>query len=165
MARRGNNIHGHKGNRGGQFARKKGLSIDFSVFGDLTAELDDLGADLKEIFTDVMEQVGETVGEDTKEAVKKAYLPAKGEFSRGDTEKSIVMDPKVEWSGNLGEIGLGFDKTKPGAGGFLITGTPKMQPDHELVKIFSQKKYERKMTETIMDHLQAEIDDRMKDFK
>lgn len=160
-----NNSHGYKGNRGGSFARKKGLSIDFSVFEEFAEKLDDLGADLKKIFTDVMEQEGETVAEDTKEAVKKAYLPAKGEFSRGDTESSIVMHPKVEWSGTLGEIGLGFDKTQRGAGGFLITGTPKMQPDHELEKIYSQKKYEREMTKDIMEYLQAEIEDQLKRFK
>lgn len=165
MARRGNNPYGNKGNRGGSYARKKGLSIDFSVFEDFAAELDGMGADLKEIFTDVMEQEGETVAEDTKEAVKHAYLPAKGAFSRGDTEDSIVTNPKVEWSGSLGEIGLGFDKTKRGAGGFLITGTPKMQPDHELEKIYSQKKYSKQMTEDIMDYLQAEIDDRLKRFE
>ena len=146
-------------------ARKSALSIDFSVFEDFATELEGLGADLKEVFTDVMEQEGETVAEDTKAAVQKAYLPAKGEFSRGETESSIIMQPKVEWSGSLGEIGLGFDKTKPGAGGFLITGTPKMQPDHELEKIYSQKKYERNMTKDIMEYLQAEIDDRLKRFK
>lgn len=146
-------------------ARKSALSIDFSVFEDFAAELEDLGGDLKEIFTDVMEQEGETVAEDTKEAVQKAYLPAKGKYSTGETEKSIVMHPQVQWSGTLGEIGLGFDKTKQGAGGFLITGTPKMQPDHELEKIYSQKKYEREMTKDIMDYLQAEIDDKLKRFK
>jgi len=145
--------------------RNKGLSIDFSVFEDFASELENLGADLKEVFTDVLEQEGETVAEDTKEAVQKAYLPAKGEFSRGDTESSIVMQPKVEWSGSIAEIGLGFDKKKPGAGGFLITGTPKMQPDHELEKIYAQKKYSRNMTNDIMEYLQAEIDDKLKRFK
>lgn len=165
MARRGNNSRGNKGNRGGAFARKKGLYIDFSVFEDFASQLDDLGADLKEVFTDAMEESGQKVARDTKEAVKKAYLPAKGEFSRGDTEKAIVNDPKVEWSGSLGIIGLGFDKTKNGAGGFLITGTPKMKPDYELEKIYSQKKYERDLTKDIMEGLQAEINDRLKGFK
>lgn len=145
--------------------RKSALSIDFQVFEDYAAELEGLGADLKEIFTDVIEQEGETVAEDTKEAVKKAYLPAKGKYSTGDTENSIVMRPKVLWNGTLGEIGLGFDKTKAGAGGFLITGTPKMKPDYELEKIYSQKKYERNMTKDIMEYLGAEIDDRLKRFK
>ena len=115
--------------------------------------------------TDVMEQEAETVAEDTKEAVAKANLPAHGVYSNGDTEKTIVMSPKVEWSGELGEIGLGFDKTKPGAGGFLITGTPKMQPDYKLQDIYARKSYASKMTRDIMDYLSAEIDDHMRRFK
>lgn len=145
-------------------ARKNSISIDFSVFSDYAEELDKLGADLKEIFTDVMEQEGETVAEDTKEAVQKGNLPAGGKYSQGDTERAIIAQPKVEWSGELGEMGLGFDKTLPGAGGFLITGTPKMQPVQELVDIYGRKSYERKMTEDIMDYLGAEIDDRLKRF-
>lgn len=145
-------------------ARKNSISIDFSVFSDYAEELDKLGADLKEIFTDVMEQEGETVAEDTKDAVQKGNLPAGGKYSQGDTERAIIAQPKVEWSGELGEMGLGFDKTLPGAGGFLITGTPKMQPVQELVNIYGRKSYERKMTEDIMDYLGAEIDDRLKRF-
>lgn len=145
-------------------ARKNSISIDFSVFSDYAEELDKLGADLKEIFTDVMEQEGETVAEDTKDAVQKGNLPAGGKYSQGDTERAIISQPKVEWSGELGEMGLGFDKTLPGAGGFLITGTPKMQPVQELVDIYGRKSYERRMTEDIMDYLGAEIDDRLKRF-
>lgn len=146
-------------------ARKNSINIDFSVFSDFADELDRLGADLKNIFTDVMEQEGETVAEDTKDAVSKSNLPAQGRYSQGDTEASIVMQPKVEWSGELGEMGLGFDKTKPGAGGFLITGTPKMQPVSQLVDIYGRKSYERKLTNDIMDYLGAEIDDHMQRFK
>lgn len=145
--------------------RKSSLSIDFGVFSDFAEELDKLGADLKEVFGDVMEQEGETVAEDTKEAVKDANLPAKGKYSQGDTEASIIMEPKVEWSGSVGEIGLGFDKTKEGAGGWLITGTPKMAPDYELEQIYGRKKYERQMVDSISDYLQSEIQDRLKKFK
>lgn len=165
MARRGNNPRGNKWNKGGAHSRNKGLSIDFSCFEEFAEELDNLGADLKAILTDVMEQEAETVAEDTKEAVAKANLPAHGAYSNGDTEKTIVMSPKVEWSGELGEIGLGFDKTKPGAGGFLITGTPKMQPDYKLQDIYARKSYASKMTRDIMEYLSAEIDDHMRRFK
>lgn len=165
MARRGNNPTGRKWNKGGANSRKNGLSIDFSCFEDFADELDKLGADLKEIFTDIMEQEGETVAEDTKEAVSKANLPAGGIYSTGDTEAAIVTQPHVEWSGELGEIGLGFDKTKPGAGGFLITGTPKMQPDKALEDIYARKSYERKMKSDIMDYLSAEIEDHLKRFE
>lgn len=161
MSRRPNNPFGKKWNKGGAGRRKNSISIDFSVFEDYAAELDDLGADLQEIFEDVMEQEAETVQEDTKEALGKANLPAQGEFSIGTTEDNLDMHPKVEWSGSIGEVGLGFDKSKPGAGGFLITGTPKMQPDQKLVDIYGRKKYRRKITESIMDYLQAEIEDRL----
>lgn len=146
-------------------AGRNSLKIEFSVFEDFAAKLDELGADLKSIFTDVMEQEAETVAEDTKEAVERANLPARGIYSQGDTKDSIVMQPRVEWSGDLGEIGLGFDKTKPGAGGFLITGTPRMRPDYKLEDIYARKSYERKLVGDIMDYLSAEIDDHMREFK
>lgn len=146
-------------------AGRYGFHIDYQVFSDFSEELEKLGANLKEVFTDVMEQQGETVAEDTKEAVQKAYLPAKGAYSTGETEKTIVMQPKVQWSGMVGEIGLGFDKNQPGAGGFLITGTPKMAPDAQLEKIFVRKKYQRDMEKDMMKYLQAEIDDRLGRFK
>jgi hypothetical protein len=146
-------------------AKRNGFHIDYQVFSDFAEELEKLGADLKEVFTDVMEQEGENVAQDTKEAVQKAYLPAKGAYSTGDTEKTIVMQPKVHWSGSVGEINLGFDKHLPGAGGFLITGTPKMQPDHALEDIYVRKRYQRNMTKSMMDSLQDQIDVRIGRFK
>ena len=146
-------------------ARKSAIEIDFGVFADLADQLDKLGADLKKTFSDVMEEEGKRVAEDTFEAVASAHLPAKGAYSTGETQKAIIMNPKVEWSGSEACIGLGFDKTKPGAGGFLITGTPKMQPDYALEKIYSQKKYERDMKKHIMEGLQDQIDKRLGQFK
>lgn len=137
--------------------RNRGLSIDYKVFEDLAADLDRLGVDLKETFTFAMEEQGKKVADDTKAAVQKANLPAKGVYSSGETEKSIVMQPKVEWSGDVGELNLGFDKTKAGAGGFLITGTPKMQPDYELESIYARKAYSNKLETNIRNHLEKKI--------
>ena len=67
----------------------------------------------------------------------------------------------MSWAGSVGEIGLGFDKAKPGAGGFLITGTPKMQPNNALVDIFGRKKYESQIKSDLEEVLQDEIDQRM----
>ena len=146
-------------------ARKSAIEIDFGVFENLADQLDKIGADLKETFSEVMEEEGKKVAEDTVEAAASAHLPAKGAYSTGDTQKAIIMAPKVEWSGSEASIGLGFDKTKPGAGGFLITGTPKMQPDYALEKIYGQKKYERDMKKHIMEGLQKQIDKRLGQFK
>lgn len=141
--------------------RKSMISIDFSNFSDYAEKLDNLGADLKEIFTDAMGQSAETVQFDTIDAMAKGNLPAGGKYSQGDTEASIIRDAKVVWHGSLGEIGLGFDKTRPGAGGFLITGTPKMQPNRALEDIYGRKKYENQLKKDIEEVLQDEIDRRM----
>ena len=141
--------------------RKSMISIDFSNFSDYAEKLYNLGADLKEIFTDAMEQSAETVQFDTIDAMAKGNLPAGGKYSQGDTEASIIRDAKVVWHGSQGEIGLGFDKTRPGAGGFLITGTPKMQPNRALEDIYGRKKYENQLKKDIEEVLQYEIDRRM----
>lgn len=163
----GNNPTGRKWNRGGSMGRNKGLSIDFSCFEDFADTLDQMGMDLKPIFTDVMEESGEAVGKDVKAAVQRPNLPALGKYQgpNKQTEESIIMNPKVEWSGNLGEMGLGFDKTKPGAGGWLITGTPEMKPDYELEKIFARKKYASDLVKNIRAYLDDVIRYNLSRFK
>ena len=84
------------------------------------------------------------------------YLPAHGQFSTGETKRSIA-DPKVEWSGTLAEVGMGFDKTKDGAGGFLITGTPKMKPNAKLEDIYVRKKYMSNVQKQMQEIVSEEI--------
>ena len=142
-------------------ARKSSISIDYSAFSDLAEQLDELGADLKKIFDEALEEAAEKVQEDTKQAMESANLPAGGKYSQGDTVASIVPNPKVEWQGTMAEIGLGFDKTKQGAGGFLITGTPKMQPNKALERIYGRKTYEKEINKMIEQKLQRELDSRL----
>lgn len=142
-------------------SRKNSLSIDFGNFAEYAERLDELNADLKEIFQDAMEQAAETVEWDIMDALADANLPALGKYSQGATEASVIRDAKVQWQGMLGEIPIGFDKTMPGAGGWLITGTPKMRPDYKLEDIFSRRKYEKKIMKQIEEHLQEEIDERL----
>lgn len=149
---------GKRWSRGGSSRRKNYIEIDFSNFSDFADQLDKLNGDLQKIFGDAMEQAAETVQTDTMDAVSAANLPAGGNYSTGDTAASIIQDPMVEWSGSLGEIGLGFDKTKPGAGGFLITGTPFMHPDYALVNIYTNKTYTKKIVDQINQELQDALD-------
>lgn len=135
------------------------ISIDFSAFSDYAEKLDKMGADLKSVFNEAMEEAGKQVANDTKKAVEDANLPAKGQFVSKDrnTENSIIENPKVRWQGSLGELPLGFDKTVQGHGGFLITGTPKMQPDIALERIYARKAYETKIKKLIEKKLQERI--------
>lgn len=139
-------------------ARKQMISIDFKNFSDYAEKIDKLGANLKSVFSKAMEEAAEKVQQDTIAAIQPVNLPAKGRYSTGDTLNSVIRDPKTKWEGTVGEIPIGFDKTKPGAGGWLITGTPKMRPDYALEKIYGTKRYENELKKTIEKALQREID-------
>lgn len=153
------NVLGLKWNRGGAKRRKNYISIDFSNFAEYAEKLDRLNADLKKIFGDAMEDAAKQVQEDTRKAVDNANLPAGGNYSDGETKASIIRDVTPKWSGSLGEVKLGFDKSKPGAGGFLITGTPKMAPDAALAEMYSGRKYQRQINKMIEEHLQKALDE------
>lgn len=141
-------------------AKRNTLNIEMSGFNELVTKLEGLNGDVKKAVTDALGQAAETIEEDTKDALKKNNLPAKGIYSTGDTERAIV-NAKVEWSGTVASVGVGFDYSKSGAGGFLITGTPRMQPDRELQKIYKQKKYmkaiQAEMQEIVMDEIKKKM--------
>lgn len=137
--------------------RKSMIYIDFSNFADYAAKLETLNADLKSIFSNAMEEAAEKVQMDTIAALDDAQLPAHGIYSQGDTVDSVIDDIKTSWAGSVAEVKLGFDKTKNGAGGFLITGTPKMQPDRALERIYGSKRYETELKKQIEKALQQAI--------
>lgn len=136
-------------------AQRNTLKLDTSGFVEMLRKLDSLGGDVKKATQDALLQASETIYEDTIDAMQKSNLPAGGKYSRGTTMESIIRDAQVTWEGLVGSVPVGFDFSKPGAGGFLITGTPKMQPDKELHRMYKQKKYMRDiqndMGDVIMD--------------
>ena len=152
------NRTGVRYNKGGSMARNKMLYIDFSNFEEYAEKLEQLEADLKTVFSKAMEEAAEKVQRDTIAALARSNLPAGGKYSQGETKESVLQDVKTQWNGTVGEIKLGFDKTKSGAGGFLITGTPKMRPDLALERIYGSKRYVNQLKKTIEKALQREID-------
>lgn len=151
---------GAKWSKGGKYKRNQ-FDLDFSQFEELAEELDGLGADLQMIFDDIMTQSAETIQEDTAEAMDSKNLPAKGKYSHGKTKQAIDKNPKVKWSGTRGDVGFGFNKTKVNAGSYLITGTPRMDPNYALEDIFVRKKYKKELVRDMMAFFMSEIEDRM----
>ena len=133
------------------------LKLDTSGFEPMLKRLDSLGGDVKRAVNDALKQASETITEDTEEAMSASNMPAQWKYSSGTTEKSIIRDSNVRWEGNVGWVPVGFDFSKPGAGGYLITGTPRMQPDKALNRMYKQKKYmnqiQNDMGEVIMDYV------------
>jgi hypothetical protein len=117
-------------------SKRKNLNMALNGLEELAERLQDVGGDVKKAMSDVLEDFADEITTATDRAVQKDFLPAKGVHSKGYTKESIIRDAKPEWNGYVASIGVGFDKLKPGSGGWLITGTPKMQPDLELQKIY-----------------------------
>lgn len=137
-------------------ARNK-MSFDFSKLSDIIEKLEKAGADLEKVVKEVLEDAAEDITNDTIDGLAPANLPAGGKHSTGETLASVIRNPKVETSGTMMTIGVGFDKSKKGAGGWLITGTPKMAPAKKLNEIYVSKKYENKL----MKELEAKLEDKL----
>lgn len=121
--------------------------------------LRELDGDLKTIIGDAMEQAADDPTADTIAAMKPQYMPADGKYSTGDTEKTIIRKPKVEWRGSVGSVGIGFDKTENGVGTLLISGTPRMQPNEKLAQIYTRKKTAKEFYKVVTDAMENAIED------
>lgn len=137
------------------------LKLDTKGFNEYAEKLDKLGGDLQSIFTKALEKAGETITNDTIAGMASSNLPAGGMYSTGETAASIVKNPKAAWGGMMGEIAVGFDFGKPGAGGYLITGTPRMRPDKALNKIYKSKAYMNNIKKDMTEIFDDEIKRRM----
>ena len=117
------------------------LRLDTSGFEGILRKLDSLGGNVERAVDDALGKAAETIAMSTEAAVDNVNLPAGGKYSIGLTKESIIRNAQVKWDGDTAWVPVGFDFSKPGAGGFLITGTPRMKPDYELNKIYKQKRY------------------------
>lgn len=135
--------------------------IDTKGFVELARRFDKIGNNVEKVVIEALEDAGETVGDDTVDALDKANLPALGKYSRVNTLTTVLRHPKAIVKGFDIEIGMGFDKTKNGAGTLLITGTPRMQPDKELERMFARKKYSAEINAQISESIQDLIADEM----
>ena len=119
--------------------------------------LDSLGGDVRGAVDEALGKAAETVRQDTIAATQKPNLPRQGKYSNDVTITSIAQDTSVHWEGQTAWVPVGFDFRRPGAGGYLITGTPKMQPAPQLHRMYKQKQYmagiQKQIGEVITQHV------------
>lgn len=144
-------------------ARRRGgrrlFYADFDGLDRYADRIKSLNGDLKQIVTDALEQASDDPTADTIEGVKKKNLPAKGKYSSGETAETVIKRPSVKWAGNIGTVGIGFDKTQNGAGTLLITGTPRMKPAKKLEKIYARKKTVKEFHAAVNEALQNAVEE------
>lgn len=132
------------------------LKLDTNGFEEILKSLDTVESTQRAV-DDALATVAEKISTDTKKALSAQYLPASGKYSYGDTKESIVQDGRVHWEGQVAWIPVGFDFSKVGAGGYLISGTPRMKPDKELNKMYKGKRYmktiQNMLSDVVMDYV------------
>lgn len=142
-------------------AKRTTLNLDTKNIEQLILKLDELEGDVKNAVEDSLTQAAETITDDTIDAMHESNLPAGGKYSDGDTKASIVKNPKVIWEGTKASVAVGFDYDKPGAGGYLITGTPRMRPVQPLNVIYTGKRYMTDIRKDMEAVMQDYINEKM----
>lgn len=141
-------------------AKRNTLRLDLSGFEEMVTKLEALNGNVQKAVTDALQQAAETVHDDTVDAMRKQNLPHKGIYSTGRTALTIVQ-ASVEWSGTIGVAPVGFDYGEKGAGGYLISGTPRMQPNRALEQIYTRKKYMKQLQEDMQEVISDYINEAM----
>lgn len=144
---------------------KNKLTLNFKAFEEYASKLDELGG-TKLLMQGVeagLKASKQYVNQEIKKAMVKSNLPAQGQYSHGDTEKSIDNNFQVEWQGLTGWIEVGFDFSKSGLVSIVlmygrkeINGTPRIEP----VKGLKEAVYSTK-TKNKIGKLQQEAIDKV----
>lgn len=129
---------------------KNKLSLDFKVFAEYAEKLDKLGGDIQAAADQVLQNAHDAVTANIKRDMQKHHRS-------GKTEKSILSNAKVEWSGPFASIDVGFDIKNGGLPSiFLMYGTPRMDKDQQLYDHIYGRAVARQMdqiTKTTMERI------------
>lgn len=111
---------------------KNKITVDFNGYDVIKKQLDALGGDAtKRAIESALKASQQVVAQQVSTALKPHY-------ESGDTEKSIIFNSPVEWTGDAAQIAVGFDINGGGLPSiFLMYGTklhgqPHIEPDRNL---------------------------------
>lgn len=136
--------------------------ILFKGFEDLAHAVDSAGADLKEAVNEALEETQLIVRDNVIPAA--AVYAAKGlkGYATGKMYNSIIRNPKIEWEGFVGTVGVGFEVTDDSGLGFLhsifvMYGTPRMAKNTKVYNAIRgtrvKKAIAKKQQEVMLKHL------------
>lgn len=134
---------------------RKHWGIQFEGFNELMEKYDKLGGDLKKIATECLEVAPQEINPRLHKAMQKHHRT-------GNTEESIVEHPKVEWSGSVGKIPVGFSFYAGGMPSiFLMYGTPRVKKDTTLYNAIYGSAIKKKISAKQEEILMKAIEERM----
>ena len=113
------------------------LDLDFSGFDQILDELNKMGEDAKEVTDDALREAFKIITRKAEDAIQKPNLPRQGRYSSGRSERSLVRDPKITWSGSVASVDVGFNIKKGGLPTiFMMYGTPRYMKVQALYDAF-----------------------------
>ena len=86
------------------------MSITFNGFEKLAAELDRQGKELKPAVNEVLEETQKYIQQNLEEAVQPYTNGGRKGYATGEMYSAILREPKIEWSGNVANVKVGFSK-------------------------------------------------------
>lgn len=126
------------------------ISLDFKVFAEYAEKLDAIGGDIQSAADQVLQNAQKMVTANIERDMK-------SHKRTGRTQRSILSNAKVEWSGPIASVDIGFDIKNGGLPSiFLMYGTPRMEKDQQLYDHIYGKAVARemkKMTEKTMERI------------
>jgi hypothetical protein len=131
------------------------MSITFSGFADLAADIDRSGGDLHKAVDEALTKTGQYIQSQLASAA--APYAAKGlkGYAEGDMYGTIINDQIVSWQGSVAEVSVGFDLDAKGGWHsiFVMYGTPRMDKDQKVynaIKGTKTKKEIEKIQQEVM---------------
>lgn len=122
--------------------------LEFDGFEEVIERLTKLEGNVKVTAEKALKETHRIITEKAEESVEKSNLPSKGQYSEGDTLKSLYKEAKVEWAGTLASVKTGFSISNGGlASIFMIYGTPRHMKNQKMYNAFWSKKTLDEVTE------------------
>lgn len=140
-------------------ARNK-IGLQVSGLEDYMAKLDEIGGTkaMKRGTEAALRASKQYVNPLIESAMASSNLPAKGQYSTGDTKHSIDQDMSVEWEGMTASIKVGFNFKESGMTSiYLMYGTPKMPPVKGLKAAIYGNKTKKQIAELQEEAIQKVI--------
>lgn len=129
------------------------MSITFSGFADLAADIDRSGGDLHKAVDEALTKTGQYIQSQLSSAA--APYAAKGlkGYATGKMYGDIIKDQIVSWQGSIAEVSAGFNLSNGGWHSiFVMYGTPRMSKD---TKVYNAIKGTR--TKKEIEKIQQEV--------
>ena len=120
--------------------RKNQIGLDVSQLENLVELFEALPEEMEKGAEVTLQRSYDFMQPELINATVPSAYPAKGKYSEGDLEKSMIRSKKVIKNGTYLELPFGFDKEKAPYSHYLITGTPKMKKSTKLWTVFHSKK-------------------------